>query len=860
MAAFTKGAAAPCRRSPIPAALLSSLLVAALGQTSVPAALRAENAGHELVIPTGTRGLLQAAGISVPVEPDRALLVLVRELHAGRNDPARIQAVLARAAATAGTPERVPGLLPPAAWEAVLGATVAPNDLAAAVLGDRSAAFLYQGLFAVDGETLEFFAGNTALLTAVYRRSAAAFAAYSDGIRVRGGRVEVPGGEPAERAWEIALGAPPADPGRFISSLLESNGGRLAQLFAALGRLDPAHLAFALGPSARDLPALIEATAAFDPHTQLPFMAWSDVDVPLLLEQVSVIPDGTMAPPRGQSFWDAALDGRRSLPGEGSQAVEVTAAWLVRRFGALPSTARRARLDGLLFTQRLAARGGPDAAAEWLETAASFPDCPLLFLTLEQLGASDPADYRAAARAAAAITAGHRQPEASRRLAAFQAGIVLAAQLERAGTLKGPAVLELLRELFAVAPLGRARYAAGMADWIERVLLGRLGNSDSGAEARLLDALAGIATGTGAPAPVVEWEGRPYVVDLAKANRERLEAVREGQGGPTLDEVLAQQRSGGDFEGALSAVLTALVYALVSDPDAPAVPGDGPWLRHDFGLGDDASSRAWRLVERRGSRGGRGSLLGLDRAMARDGLRPTMMGLPSRPPTLSLEATAGLAESVAALDSRRLSDEGRDQVAAALRRGRERLADAARRAGELDAVLASVGVDGIRRRLARRAAGADPSRVFENVSLGEVLEVGQASGPRVAGAVLDAWGVAARPIDGSLGTRMPRRLAWRERSGRPGSGLVAAQVADLHLRVVEWLAERRLPGRLAPSILAQAAWDLAMTAQVSGPDDWLPVVRAAQAVSSQRLEDYVSALTAGGPLKPASEGEEDEQG
>ena len=858
MAAFTKRAAARCRRSPILAALLSPLLVAAIGQGRVSSPLVAET-GHEFVVPAGTAALLQAAGVAVPVEADRALLVLLRELHAGRSDPARIEAVFARAAAAAGVPERVPGLLPPAAWEAVLGRGVAPNDLAAAVLRDRQAAFLYQGLFALDDETLEFFAGNSALLTAVHRRSAGVLAAYSEGIRVRNGRVEVPGGTAAERAWETALGASPADPARFVASLLESGGGRLAQLFAALGRLDPPHLAFAVGPSARDLPALIEAAVAFDARTQLPFTAWSDVDVPLLLEQVRVTPDGAMAPPRGQSFWDAALDGRRSLPGEG--VADVTAAWLVRRFGAMPASVRRVRLDGLLFTQRLAAQGEPGTGAGWLEAAATFPDWPLLFLTLEQLEVTDPEDYRAAARAAAAVTAGQRTPEASRRLAAFQSGIALAVQLERAGTLRAPAVLELLRELFAVAPLDRARYAAGIADWVERSLLARLGGSDSGEEARLLDALAGMVEGAGAAAPAVEWEGRPYVVDLARAARERLEAVREGQGGPTLDEVLAQRRSGGNFEGPLADVLVALVYALVTDPDAPAVPGDGPWLRHDFGLGDGVPSRAWRLVERSGSRGGRGSLLGLDRAMARDLLRPTMMGLPPRPPTLTLEATAGLAESVAALDPHRLDDEGRDLVAAALRRGRERLAEAAGRPGELDAVLASAGVDGIRRRLARRAAAAGPSRVLESVSLGEVLELGQGGGPRVADAVLDAWGLAARPIDGSLRSQMPRRLAWRERSGRPGSALVAAQVADLHLRIVEWLADRRLPGRLAPSILALAAWDLAMTAQVSGADDWLPVVRAAQAVPAQRLEDYVSALAAGGPLRPAGEGENgDEQG
>ena len=167
----------------------------------------------------------------------------------------------------------------------------------------------------------------------------------------------------------------------------------------------------------------------------------------------------------------------------------------------------------------------------------------------------------------------------------------------------------------------------------------------------------------------------------------------------------------------------------------------------------------------------------------------------------------------------------------------------------LDALLALAGVDGTRRRLARMAAAGRPDGLFQDVSLAEVLAVGQQDGPAVPRAVLDAWGVASRFVDGSLGLRMPRRLGWLDCGGHPGAALIAAQVADLQVRVAECLAELRLPAALARGVLSQAVWDLTMTVQVAGWDDWLPVIRAGQALSVERFGDFISALAAaGGPL------------
>jgi hypothetical protein len=109
-------------------------------------------------------------------------------------------------------------------------------------------------------------------------------------------------------------------------------------------------------------------------------------------------------------------------------------------------------------------------------------------------------------------------------------------------------------------------------------------------------------------------------------------------------------------------------------------------------------------------------------------------------------------------------------------------------------------------------------------------------------------------VDGSWRTALPDRLSMHELGGRIyGDGLLSGQVADLHLRTAEWLAEMNLPAALAPAVLRSAMWDLAMNTRMADPDDWLAVVRTAQAVPADRMADYVSALTADGPLVPVSE-------
>ena len=70
----------------------------------------------------------------------------------------------------------------------------------------------------------------------------------------------------------------------------------------------------------------------------------------------------------------------------------------------------------------------------------------------------------------------------------------------------------------------------------------------------------------------------------------------------------------------------------------------------------------------------------------------------------------------------------------------------------------------------------------------------------------------------------------------------------LPLRVAELLADLKLPAALAHGVVQYATWDLIMGVQMADIDDWLALTRSAQALGGDQFADYVSALTADGPL------------
>jgi hypothetical protein len=116
---------------------------------------------------------------------------------------------------------------------------------------------------------------------------------------------------------------------------------------------------------------------------------------------------------------------------------------------------------------------------------------------------------------------------------------------------------------------------------------------------------------------------------------------------------------------------------------------------------------------------------------------------------------------------------------------------------------------------------------------------------------LDAWGMAGQPVSGCLCTTLLPPGTWTRFTGRPQLGLLAAAVADVNLRVAVVLGELKLPAAIERHVLAAAMQDFIDEVRPTDADDWLTLVQTAQSLTRERIEDYVAAVAANGPLVPA---------
>ena len=208
----------------------------------------------------------------------------------------------------------------------------------------------------------------------------------------------------------------------------------------------------------------------------------------------------------------------------------------------------------------------------------------------------------------------------------FQAGLTIVDRARRAGTLSADQARTLIDSLIRAAGPSPARF--GLLSWLKGDLLTALRRASAAtpsqpadAEALVLGALAGPAGN----APVIEWEGERYSVDLAQPELRRLTVLRRRQQETPLGDALTAATARN--MSALSQSLTALVYALaLGEPESRASNGGAVWRRHLLRGHTDASDglSAWRLATEVFSADGwhlRGSLLRLDLALAHLALR-----------------------------------------------------------------------------------------------------------------------------------------------------------------------------------------------------------------------------------------------
>jgi hypothetical protein len=721
----------------------------------------------------------------------------------------------------------------------------------------------------------------------------------------------LPGGLSRALEWEGLVGARAIEPDRFIPALLDRDGGRLAWLFDTIASLDAARQTFALREGIDRLYEAFKEESLPVGFSARPFTR-PPVDGTILLRTIGVASDGTLVPPRDAALWSLVFKAGGSTAGAEVSAAWLLRAFASAPTPQRRLRLETVLFAQRVFTTRSRAAVAPAERELLFQALSAYPDHAALMLTLEGLGFTAPLDFVNAARTADALAAGVDQSRASLRVATFQGSLAVVTRLHDVSTIDGETARNLVRALIKLPAAGLPGYSESVARWVENLLLPSLPaarGTGADPEERLLDGLAGMREGRALP--VIVWEEQAYRVDIAAGERLRLRRIRQKQGGNDLGIVLRlrQMRAQGDpnLASALSDVLPRLglqdghalfamgesamsaaggaapgppgsqggtktparldqpaswqdvllaelmasyAYAIaIADPDSPLLLAGNPARVHHF---DVSKPDCWLLA--RSVRAGtqmimRGSLLGLNRALAVSSLRQTTLSAPAVAPNLGQMDVQGIAESVATMNAFRLDDHDRDALGEALQRGRARIAAAAHDRNDLDALAERAGVERWRRRLMRLAAGGGTTAVMHYWSLGEVCEVGQLTTDEGVG----SWGVAQRLLDGSWGQALPLRLSTHDLGGRFGTGLPSARFVDLHLRVAEWLNEVQLPAGLAPGLLRAAAWDLAMGTQMADSDDWLAPVRAAQALPLDRLADYVSALTAEGLLVPVAQ-------
>ena len=183
-----------------------------------------------------------------------------------------------------------------------------------------------------------------------------------------------------------------------------------------------------------------------------------------------------------------------------------------------------------------------------------------------------------------------------------------------------------------------------------------------------------------------------------------------------------------------------------------------------------------------------GSLLGLDVCLAHTWL-PRVSQRPLQfAPTIDRIDRRALAEVVPTMDPAALDDATMRTLAAAVRRGRARVA-AVTTESDAEALAAALPLDALRRALLPWVFTHERDHWPSWLSTLELFRLGSGAAPYPP--EYDAWGAPARPRLGCNCLRFPDARGPHSFVGHLSSGILMSAVPDLTLRVAELPRRRR---------------------------------------------------------------------
>jgi hypothetical protein len=754
----------------------------------------------------------------------------------------------------------IPAPLDEDAWREILP-PVAPRanpQLFFRIVSDRNALLVASGLVSTSDSIRELLMRDRGLLRAIYQEGAGPFAIVARRLEIHDGRVLIPGGESAAIGWQTLAGTSPTRPGQFIRALVTKDQGRLAWYYDTMGGLNAEQFQAAwpdtVAPSQRGA-ALYQAFRDSDPQWRAyeqPFRrgaidAWA-------VATLNHAAGGVLVSPLPQSTWETLFansrPSRSQIARSLNEASAVSLPWLAGQTLSPIVRERRIRHEMFRLAQRVFAEAQPDQGVDIALALSGLRQRRALVLTLERMAIRHPSIWAAVVEAAGHVS--ERSDDRRASIISFQATLAMLERMRHVRTLDLVAAEGLLLSLSDTVRMND-KVSASLAKWITETLMPALPplvqpdgfTGQTAYESTVLQALAGPADRV---VPSVTWEGLTYAADPIGAEHDRLQAMRTLLPSPGLDAALAAQSP-----QQLANALVALVYATaLGDPEGAASLSPDVASRHDFGFNATALLRdelPWSPPEERQGHGPwhvQGSLLGLDLAMSRLFLRRVADQQMPQAPTLTLNDLGTLTRTGVALVASELPDADRDELAAAIARGRARL-QAAQTTDAWQTLAIECGMSHAARQLIPWLASRQRETVPALFSLRDLMWLGK---PALATAALDRWGVSGDGLDGRRVLAMPGPSPWDDYAGRSEIGQVTTQVPDVTLALVEATARMKLPAQLIPSLLAFALGDFWHEVRVRFADDWPRMARHASTLSPLRIQDYVAALAGGGPLRP----------
>lgn len=427
----------------------------------------------------------------------------------------------------------------PGVWPALLDRPGAP-DLVRLGTGHRTA-LIYVGLMALDAETLAFVAANPKVLDLDATESGT-FAAFARSLRVKGSRVEPPGGAAFSPVWVQLVDRRLEEPVEFIRRLLAKDDGRLAFLYDTVAQLEP-RLQTALfdgaertGPRVETFERHYRWFREVDPAWKVgtrPFFRPA-IDPSTVLALLDIGPDGRIGP----DWWPDVLE---KVAGEGGWPDRPLREIHSRRAGLtwalswiFDGQAPEARFRLLRFAQRRFAVV-PRAAAGPVETALrGFDRMPALLLALERMGVELPAVFAEVASAAMQLTLAGDIDTAGPKLREWQAAAAVLEQILRRRAVPASVRDGLLQSLAKAVPPGDTLPAGAVATWVAEQLAPALGAPEADAKDFEKTAIGRWLAPADQPVRTLVWEGLDYRIDRVGPVVRDAVAVRVAAKGPTL--------------------------------------------------------------------------------------------------------------------------------------------------------------------------------------------------------------------------------------------------------------------------------------------------------------------------------------